>query len=241
MSAGSIELDFSNDIEYLERLSRGDESVETAEEIFRELENSESTNLLFNLGADSESESLDLTRDKYESTMRILRMQEEMRDSWVSRSSRYGLGEFGKIPGLIEDPLEKGYRDAEELEDFSTEKLEGIMTGEVEYSGGSGGRMLNLGVASTFGGLGALASEVFESISYSMQNVVNPENIQQAAQMTGEDMFTTGLGVAAVLYGTSAVHQSSFYQNGMEMRATDEYNDKKAEEIIEEYSDWEVI
>jgi len=254
MSAENARFDYSNDIDILEGLAQGEQSVETGEELFESLENPATVKFLLenaskthsakfhpsdeNYGDMDEEGLVNLSRlNAYEETIEDLRRHQKVREQKFDYNSR-----FGFLPRLVDNPVEKGYEDAEDLEGFSKEKLESILHGELEYNPSSGKLSEIVGTMSSAGGMGAVLSEaLLEPAAEQVNSALNPESVQQvAAQFTGDDAITTGTGIAAFAYGISLVHQSSFYENGVEMRARDEYIEREAEELVEEYRDWRV-
>lgn len=246
------QFDYSNDIDALEDLSDGEQSVETAEELFGILQNPESVKFLLNNSSETHSAKFHPSDDDYgnmdaegvihlersnayQETIDDLKEYQELREKAFEHGEKRGLGKLGFIPGLVENPVSKGYNDAKALEEFSKEKLDSIITGELEYGTSSTNTRRTVGSASMFGGLGAIASETFEAITYQMESVLRPETLQQAPNLADGPLIT---GTAAFAYGLSLVHQSSFYQNGIEMRARDEHVQREAEELREEYKNW---
>ena len=258
MSAETAQFDYSNDIDTLEALSQGEQSVETGEELFESLENSATVKFLLDNASELHSAKLHPEnddyrmveegklkinrQDAYEQTIEDLQKHQAIREKALDYGRKRGLGQLEFLPGLVDNPVKKGYEDAEDLQEFSKEKLEGVLYGELEYNPSSGKLSEILGTISAAGGMGAVISEtLLEPAAEQVNSALNPESVQQAAaQFTGDDAITTGAGIAAFAYGISIVHQSSYYENGVEMKARDEYIDREAEELMEEYRDWRV-
>lgn len=232
MSAETFRFDYSKDIDTLEGLAQGEQTFENGGELFENLENLTSINFVLS-NAERECSQI------YEQSVKDLRDYQATRNYNMHQGSTMGLGNLDFIPGFVDNPVEKGYEDAEDLEEFSKEKLESIIREELDYNPSSEGLSELLGTMSFAGGAGAFISEtVLEPAAEHATSALNTENVQQAAaQFTGDDVITAGAGFAAFAYGLSLIHQSNFYDTGVEMRARDEYIKKEAEELMEKYRD----